>query len=58
MGIVVALVTLPGWFFNPEGTKQLVESFFERPKTDSLKIFGIFKEQMTVSAFEDRMQLI
>ena len=43
-GIIAAVLTAPGWLIDPKRTKAFVNSYFERPQTESLQIFGQFKQ--------------
>lgn len=52
-GIVVAILNVPGWITAPKQTKALVNSYFERPKTDSLKVFGVFKQETSLDNLQE-----
>lgn len=56
-GVVAAVLTLPGWLWDPKGTQQFVSSFFERPKTASHQQFGKLSADMeSLSSYLDHLK--
>jgi hypothetical protein len=46
-GYVTCILTYPARLYDNKGTKAYVDSWFEKRQTESLKVFGTFKEGMT-----------